>query len=878
MKQIRKRCILFWLILCLLMPYTAFAETTDAETGMRNQIMPELDYIDKVYKYDVTEKDKAPMGGDSAFNNNIKPMVEVSQFPVEIGTVVGLNLMSLSEDGTFDSMGFVPYNEYAYIVSVLMLGREDGYFKDMYDSADTSLVTQEQAIKGILDGLGYGVVCEKTSYYKVAIDTGLIKNLNYSAQKNITRGELAKLIYNALTIGTMEPSQYGADMAYSVNSDFTLLWNVHSAVKIEGVVTAAGGVDLYSTVMPDEKYIYIDKVAYLKGNIDDTNLLGQQVFGYAVTDGDEYTIIYLDYNQRNETITIPLVSISEIRNNVIYYSDENGNHKQSIKNVKRIVYNNDIADDYVLTEDILNSEGELTICNLKDGLDAIIINEYQSFGVASVSAINGFITLKHGMSFNGSNKLDLYVEGVKDKRVTYIKNGKPIGLKEIKGGDVISVCANKAGTIYKIVVSDNIIRNGSVSELDSEEVTIGNNTYKVSEGYYKARENDSSVSPLTVGAQGKFYVTYDNRIVDFTERKNLEYGILRGVQGNETFGDVEKVQIKVFTEGGSWEIYSLAKLLEFDGAAKKSYKDVYNSLRSTDYSEEGVFDNLVQYKLNSDDEIVFLDTIVDTDAEIASGNSSRLRYNGTWEGELDWTVNTNLATLEGSRYKLMNQSTVVFSVPNNLDAENKYAAIKVSSLPSETNAKVKIYSADDYFRAGAIIENHTGGGSAESFYRMVVDKVIKKLDSEGNYVTAVKTLMLDSSGTCNNMEYILSEESEAIASTLKRGDVLLHTYMGDNSINVSVLIDSSFEEWVESIYDPAGGEEEMYGTVHSIDFENNFIAVRVGEELYSYEFEGAILYDRANDTLAGASLEELSEGDKIYNRGSNSRGRFVVYR
>ncbi len=877
MKQIGKQFILFWLTLCLLMPGAAFAETTDSENSMRNQLMPELDYIDKVYKYDVSEEDKAGASEGNAFNDSVKPTVKKSQFPVEIGTVVGLGLMSLSEDGTFDSTSFMPYNEYAHIVSVLILGRSDSYFKDMYDSGDTSLVTHEQAIKGILDGLGYGVACERTSYYKVAIDTGLVKNFTYSPEKNITRGELAKLLYNSLTIGTMEPSHYGANMSYSVDDNFTLLWNVHSAVKIEGIVTAADGVDLYSTEMPDDKYIYIDKVAYLKGEIDDTNLLGQQVLAYAVSDGDTYTLIYLDYHQQNETITIPFSSISEIRNDVIYYTDENGSKKQSIDDVKRIVYNGDIMDNYILTDEILNSEGELIICTLKDGFDAIIINEYQSFGVASVSTVNSVITLKHGLTFEGNKKIDLYVEGVEDKRVTYIKNGERIGLSGISSGNIISICSNKAKTIYKIVVSDNIIRNGTISEMNDEEITIGNNTYMVSNSYYKAREADSSVSQFTVGAKGNFYLTYDNKLVDFTERKNQEYGILRGIKGEGNFGDVEDVQIKVFTEGGLWEIYSLAKNVELDGTAKMNYKDVYTALTSEDYSSEGVFDNLIQFRLDSDDKITFLDTVFDSDAEKASGNSSRVLYNGSWEGELDWTVSTSLATLEGSRYKLMNQTTVVFSLPNNLDDENKYASAKVSSLPADTNAKVKIYSADDYFRAGAIIENHVGG-SVESFYRMVVDKVIKKIDSEGKLVTAVRTLMLDSSGACNKMEYILSEESEAIASTLKRGDVLLHTYMGDNTISVSVLIDSSLENWVDSIYDPAGGEEEMYGTIHSIDFENNFLSVKVGDEYYSYEFEGAILYDRRNDTLAGATLEELSEGDKIYNRGSNSRGRFVVYR
>jgi len=877
MKQISKKCILFLLILCVLIPRAAFAADTEAETAsepsMREQIIPELNYIDKVYQYDVSEADKAVLE-DESLQNSALPTVKTSKYPVEIGTVLGLGLMSLAENGTFDEMSLVPYNEYATVVFRLVMGTTSTYYEELYaTSGQTEITTHEQAIMGIMDGLGYTAACERSSYSKVAISAGLLKNFAYSPEKSLTKGELAQLVYNALMVDKMVQSTIGVDESYSVEKGSTLLWDTHKAVKIEGVVTAADGVDLYSVAMPNDKYIYIDRVAYLKGNATDVGLLGQQVFGYAVCEDDEYTIVYLDYHKNNETLHIPIDSINSISNNNLYYEDEDGEQKISLRNIKRIVYNHDIADDYRI-EELLQCEGDITICTLKDGFQALIINDYESFTVSAVSTANDYITLRHNMTYAGSKKIN--VKETKERYISFIKNGEVITLSDIEAGNIISVSGNKAGTVMNIFVSDSSIKNGFVSQVNGKEVTIGKGTYQISESFDKALEIDEALSTITVGATGNFYLTYDNRIADFVASKGVEYGLMRGAKSRDVFGN-GNVEIKLFSEAGLWKVYPLADNVQFDGE-KKSASDAYKVLVGEDYAAAGVFDNLIQYKLNADGEISYLDTIYESDTEISTGDTTRLLYNGMWEGELDWTVSTRLATLEGSRYKLMNNTTVVFSVPNNLDAENKYASIKVSSLPIETNATVKIYSADEYFRAGAIIENHTGAGSEERFYRMVVDKVISKVNADGDIVTAIQALMLNVSGECISVEYELNEDTELNPSTLKRGDVLVHTFLGDNTIDCRVLVNSNLEDWEDKITNPAGADEEMWGTVYSVDTENDFLSVQVGDELYSYEFEGAILYDRQNDRLTGITLYDLSEGDKVYNRGSNSRGRFVVYR
>lgn len=877
--KITRRCILFLLILCVLMPNTAFAAGSEAtetsEASMRNQIIPELNYLDKVYQYDVSEEDKVEH--EEPLNPSLVTTVKASRFPVDIGTVVGLGLMSLSEDGTFDETSLVPYNEYSVIVLRLLVNSPKAYHEEMHSLAEqTEPTTHEQAVVGIMDGLGYTDVCERASYLKMATTIGLLKQFSYSPEKKITRGELARLVYNALTVDRMIPSSYGSSGKYDVERGSTLLWDVHKTIKVEGVVTAAEGVDLYTTVMPNSRYISIDRVEYLKGNIDDVGLLGQQVFGYAVCDEDnKYTMIYLDYHQHNETVTIPITNIQEISGQEICYETEDGEQKKSLRNVKRVLYNNDIVDDYILAASILDKEGDITICTLKDGFDALIINVYESFIASSVQQIKETITLKYSMTYSGSRTINVKEE--KGKKITLVKNGETVGLSDIVAGDVVSVMANRGGTVVKVIASDNIIKNGVVSRMNMDEVTIGKKTYKISEHYKIVRRYNPSLPTISAGVSGNFILTHDNRIVDFTASKDNKYGILRGVNSSSVFSSGGEVQIKLFSEDGTWEVYTLATTLKFDGVMKCKSSEVYQRLSSTEYANVGVFDNMIQYKLNAEDEVVALDTIYDSDVEISSGDTSRLMYNGLWEGELDWTVSTRLATLEGSRYKLM-KDTVVFSVPNDLAAEKKYTAIKVSQLPADTIARVKIYSSDEYFRAGAVIENHTGSGAEENFYRMVVDEVVWKLNNEGDVVTAVSALMLNVSGEPMAVEYTLSEDSAPLASSLKRGDVLVHTFLGDNTIDCRVLVDSSLENWEDGIVNPAGAKEEMWGTVYSMDYENNFLAVKVGDEIYSYEFEGAILFDREKNEITGATLEELCEGDKVYNRGSNSRARLVVYR
>ncbi len=876
MKRI-KRSISFLLMLCMLMPTVAFAADTEAasEVSMREKIIPELNYIDKVYQYDVSEEDKAVE--EEPLNSSTVTTVKSSKYPVAVGTVVGLGLMTLSEDGTFDEASLVTYNEYSAVVLRMLVGSPNAYHEGMHSSEDAAEVTtHEQAMIGIMDGLGYEDVCKKTSYLKMATSIGLLKGFSYSPEKNITRGELARLVYNALNVDRMIPTSYNASGEYTVERGSTLLWDIHKAVKVEGVVTAAEGVDLYSTVMPSDRYISIDRVEYLKGNVDDADLLGQQVFGYAVCDEDnKYTMVYLDIHQHNETINIPIANIQSINSQVLYYEDENGEQKKTLQGVKRILYNNDIVDDYALTASLLDKEGDITLCTLKDGFDALIINVYESFIVSSVQQIKETITLKYSMTYAGSRTINVKTE--KGRKVTLTKNGETVDLTDILAGDVVSVMANRSGSVVKVVASDNVVKNGVVSRVNQDEVTIGKKTYMISEHYKIVRKYNPALSTISAGASGNFILTHDGRIVDFIETKGNKFGILRGVKSHSVFGSDDDVQIKLFSEDGIWDVLTLATSLEFDGVMKRDASEVYQALNSSEYANAGVFDNMVQYRLNADNEVIALDTIYESDVEISSGDTSRLLYNGMWEGELDWTVSTRLATLEGSRYKLM-KDTVVFSVPSDLAAEKKYAAIKVSQLPADTIARVKIYSSDEYFRAGAVIENHTGSGAEENFYRMVVDEVVTKLDNEGELITAVSAMMLNVSGEPMAVEYTLSEDSAPLASSLKRGDVLIHTFLGDNTIDCRVLVDSSLEDWEDGIVNPAGAKEEMWGTVYSMDYENNFLAVKVGDEIYSYEFEGAILFDREKNKIVGATLEELCEGDKVYNRGSNSRARLVVYR
>ena len=101
-----------------------------------------------------------------------------------------------------------------YINTAASLGIINGYGDGKFGPEDT--VTYEQAVKMVVCALGYEAMAADrggwpAGYTSVAANIGLTKGMSSSV-----RGDIAVLIYNALTTPVMEQTSYGSDTRYEV--------------------------------------------------------------------------------------------------------------------------------------------------------------------------------------------------------------------------------------------------------------------------------------------------------------------------------------------------------------------------------------------------------------------------------------------------------------------------------------------------------------------------------------------------------------------------------------------------------------------------------------------------------------------------------------
>ncbi len=180
-------------------------------------------------------------------------------------------------------------------------------------------VTLEQAVKIITSVMGYSDDAQKlggypAGYRKLAEEMGLLKDVD--TRENITRGEIALLICNALECKLKS----NAD---SLN-DKNLLNELFGIEHSSAIVTEAGNISLISDSFSktDGKITLGDKV-YSTDIPDLESYIGRNVEYYYETKNPD-KIIALTVSDTDKVISANVSQITDSKNNAVTYKDENG--------------------------------------------------------------------------------------------------------------------------------------------------------------------------------------------------------------------------------------------------------------------------------------------------------------------------------------------------------------------------------------------------------------------------------------------------------------------------------------------------------------------------------------------------------------------------
>lgn len=496
--------------------------------------------------------------------------------------------------------------------------------------------TYEDALQMVVSAIGYGHQAisrggSLNDYVYVAQRLGLTKKLSTGLGQNITRSDVAKLVYRALTVDLMQPVSYsndGAVVDYRAIEGENALNTYFDVYEVKGVITDNEFAAIDGEPIVNEMQVLVNGEAFNIGSTDINNYLGYYATVYALESDDatenRTVIAYSIKNVKNNTMTILDENIEGVSVSIEGFTYEYWTNKDREKKPKQVetsttplvMYNGQAVLD--VTEALLVPDyGHVVLIdnNGDDKYDIVDVWEYDLVYVFSASQTTGSVSSYYDRST--PYKFDAEDD---DYHVTFLNPyGGMAQQSEIKQYSVLYVYESLDKSIKKVIISNNQVR-GEVQSEDSGELFVVNGTeYKLSPAVEGKLE-------LAVLDSGVFYLDADNRIAGFEGATVIRKNIGMFIAVND--GGLRRgYQMKVLTSNSGVQIFNIAstvKVNDYKMSAKQIYEEAfYDHLFGTSpdpvYERNGIKrphpgKSAFLYKLNSDGEICEM-TVVGEDNE-----------------------------------------------------------------------------------------------------------------------------------------------------------------------------------------------------------------------------------------------------------------------
>lgn len=427
----------------------------------------------------------------------------------------------------------------------------DGTGADTFDpDAD---ITLEAVCKILVNILGYSMPANEkggfpTGYMMQAAEIGLMKNVGQT-QVPLTRGDVARLVYNALDVNMMVTSAIGSEQTYEVAKGQTLRGDLSekqsgNTVKMTGIVTATVDTWLLAAVPNMTAHqIEINGKIYEIQNPLLKQYIGQWVdfFVYEDENTGKSVITSMKANSRNQ---VWQTTAENLRNadadNISYYTNEISNdyERLAVNGETMYVLNNR----YQVTwtgEELMNlSHGNITmIDNDNDSvLEAVLIKSQYSAVVEEVAEENRTVYFKEGFAIDGRSDLELEPADL-DQIVTLTDaQGNPISAETVEKGAVLSIFTAGDGKNTEVVYSNNTVR-GTIGMIDEDSIMIGEELFGC--------EDKTLMQTVEVGQTVRAYLNYLDEVVYFEKDGAGNYAYVLETSAGKTLGADYEIRVLI---------------------------------------------------------------------------------------------------------------------------------------------------------------------------------------------------------------------------------------------------------------------------------------------------------------------------------------------
>lgn len=586
----------------------------------------------------------------------------------------------------------------------LIVGDDEGNFRP------NDSITYSEAMAIFIRALGYEVMAEDKGAYPeghvvVAGSIGLTKNVQGATNAPITRGNVAYLTSNSLTVGLMEKVGFGQNSSYEV-TDKTLLKDKLDVTKHTGQISAIPYTSLEGESNLNKGEIKIGETVY------ETAYNMNNLFGYNVTyylrsnDDGDVVILAMPQKDQNSTITINAdlfegITTKAEKKAVEYFEKEDATKTTvtALEDAAKLIYNGKAAEFTDENLDITDKSGEMTLLDTdRNGIyDIVFVTDYYNIVVEEVTS-SGKIVDKYGAP---TIKLG------DDEEVSYriVRGLQEIEVKDLKEYDVLSVAKSKDGELIDIKVSNQTV-TGKVTGRDAKGVYISGKHYKVASNYPEE---------ITMGTEGVFYLDIEGKIAAINDKVVVSdnYGyLIRAFASDET----EKATFRIFTKEGKDVTFTANEKIRYNGATGQKAVDVVDN-----FIEDGkTVKQLVTYTTNSAGNLTAIYTAEDN---TATGNAKDGKF--TLDYKMDEAVFNEKTNSLGSIR--LTEETHIFDIQDDVA---DYSIADVKMFEDKQKYNVMIFDTTEEFTAKAVIVTNAEFQTNAEAPIAVVDKVTTEINED----------------------------------------------------------------------------------------------------------------------------------------------------
>lgn len=740
----------------------------------------------------------------------------------------------------------------------MVIGDDVGTFRP-----DDPVLFQE-AVTIMVRALGYEPMASQrggypTGYMVVASENQMLKGISATAATPATRGDIAQLVFNSLTVNLMEQTGFGSNETYEV-VDKTLLYDRLNVEKAYGQITGTPETTLTGGSTTAEDRIMINNETFIEGDTLASELLGYNVVYYARIDAttDEKTLIAVipQENKNNELIIAAndIVSITGdegTNRTVTYWRDTNSSNTRTASIVANpvYIYNGKYASALTL-EQLKPASGNLILLDTDTNnvYDIVFVNHFTNLVVETVSTATGRVTDKYN-----NNSLLLDPDSTTTKYVL-IRDGAEIQPTDLDEWNVISYTISADKELIKGYISTESIL-GTVTRTSAEGFKIDNSdtTYQKASNY-----------PYDIGLRdrGRFYLDIEGKVaaVDTTAVTTGvairgSYGYLVGAAKTGTLD--ETLQFKIFTANGDTEV--------IDAATKIRLNDKYGLTPDevlTTFGKDGkVTPQLITYETNSSGKLTGLDIAADKTAT----------------GEVNREVFTkNIAAAE-QIYKSasgmlgnvkVTDDTLIFDIPQDAGTDTTRYSVRNNTMFSNNKPyDIIVYDLKEDFSAGAIVVTSTTGVTEAESPIVLVDEIAEGQNDDFDSVDIVYGLENGS-----RVELMSTDKSVFVkdgGNSIAQGDVFQYSTNAKGEVDkITVLFDASAKttEFTKAI---GTDLTTVYGKVTK-KFANS-VNVSVNGTVKNYSTVDATVYEYNSERKTN-NIQVVTSGDiEVFEEGNEVR-------